>query len=602
MAEQIVFPVSLKLEVLQSSVAELRKVLDNLSPDTKGYKDLAKIIDGISNEMRNLQTMSARGFVNQGQFDRAGKSIDKIEESLIKAQLALGDIKFSDLKLDAGQQEQLKQIEDGIAAVGERYNQVKEQTKQELINTDSFKRGLEQIGAGDFINKSFDEIQAKLESGLSKLQEKLAKARAEVNNTQAAQIRSLLAESLTGTGFSNDTAALLKQTDLSKFFTGFDTGNLKFNTSIKGGGGVKEQFIQALQKYFSLDDADIEQLRNKTFSDLSKLFQAMGDEKNPTRNIFEKVKASSSFAKSLTDAFNNEDAIKFQIQQVQEAKAQMDAVLSDNGQVGAAGAEAQAAIAKYNDELAKLQQIFVANVKGSQDFAHGITSGNTALDSFRNELSTVNAEMLKMQNMQRTFSGIKSAIINFMGFTQVLNLTKRAISEAAQHIQKLDSIMNQIAVVTDMTTADLWDQVDTYSQIAQKIGVSIEGAYEVSKIFYLQGLQTADVMELTEETLKLAKIAGTDYATTTDYMTTALRGFNMEMSEASTVVDVYSALASNTAISQAELAEAMTRTASSAEAVGMSLEQTSAVISTMVAVTRETSSNIGSALKSIASR
>jgi hypothetical protein len=56
-------------------------------------------------------------------------------------------------------------------------------------------------------------------------------------------------------------------------------------------------------------------------------------------------------------------------------------------------------------------------------------------------------------------------------------------------------------------------------------------------------------MTLTEETLKLSKVSGLDYATTTDYMTTALRGFKMEMSEASTVVDVYSALAAHTAVS-----------------------------------------------------
>jgi len=62
-------------------------------------------------------------------------------------------------------------------------------------------------------------------------------------------------------------------------------------------------------------------------------------------------------------------------------------------------------------------------------------------------------------------------------------------------------------------------------------------------------LDTADVLTLTNETLKLAKVSGLDYAATTDYMTTALRGFKMEMSEAATVVDVYSNLAANTAVS-----------------------------------------------------
>jgi len=40
-----------------------------------------------------------------------------------------------------------------------------------------------------------------------------------------------------------------------------------------------------------------------------------------------------------------------------------------------------------------------------------------------------------------------------------------------------------------------------------------------------------------------------DYATTTDYMTTAIRGFKMEMEDAARVVDVYSALAAHTAVS-----------------------------------------------------
>jgi len=100
----------------------------------------------------------------------------------------------------------------------------------------------------------------------------------------------------------------------------------------------------------------------------------------------------------------------------------------------------------------------------------------------------------------------------------------------------------------------------------------------------------------------LAKISGLDYATTTDYMTTALRGFKMEMSEASTVVDVYSNLAAHTAVSQEELAVAMSKTASSMESVGATFEEASAMIGTMVAVTRESATNIGSAMKSIASR
>ena len=56
-------------------------------------------------------------------------------------------------------------------------------------------------------------------------------------------------------------------------------------------------------------------------------------------------------------------------------------------------------------------------------------------------------------------------------------------------------------------------------------------------------LATADVMELTTETLKMARIAGMGYSEAADAMTVAIRGFKMEMSDAQRVTDVYSEVA-----------------------------------------------------------
>jgi TP901 family phage tail tape measure protein len=109
-------------------------------------------------------------------------------------------------------------------------------------------------------------------------------------------------------------------------------------------------------------------------------------------------------------------------------------------------------------------------------------------------------------------------------------------------------------------------------------------------------------MTLTTETLKMARIAGLDYATAADYMTTAIRGFKLEMQDAAHVTDVFSALAATTASSTEEIAVAISKTASSAEAVGASFEATSAMMATMIATTRESATNIGTALKSVISR
>jgi len=48
------------------------------------------------------------------------------------------------------------------------------------------------------------------------------------------------------------------------------------------------------------------------------------------------------------------------------------------------------------------------------------------------------------------------AIVNFMGFRQVLNLVKRGVQDALNHIKELDTVMNKISIVTNMSTHDLW--------------------------------------------------------------------------------------------------------------------------------------------------
>lgn len=125
---------------------------------------------------------------------------------------------------------------------------------------------------------------------------------------------------------------------------------------------------------------------------------------------------------------------------------------------------------------------------------------------------------LEVERFQNNLSfGLKQ----WMGVTQVINLVRNGIREAYQDIKNLDQAMTNIAVVTDMSVDDLWGKIDDYMAIAQQYGVTTQGVYEVSQLFYQQGLGAADTMELTTETLKMARIANMDYAEAADAMTVA---------------------------------------------------------------------------------
>jgi TP901 family phage tail tape measure protein len=111
-------------------------------------------------------------------------------------------------------------------------------------------------------------------------------------------------------------------------------------------------------------------------------------------------------------------------------------------------------------------------------------------------------------------------------------------------------------------------------------------------------------MELGVETMKMAKIAGIDSANATKAMTSALRGFNMELNETSAqrVNDVYSQLAAVTAADTNQIATAMEKTASIASAANMEFETTAAFLSQIIETTQEAPETAGTALKTIIAR
>lgn len=320
-----------------------------------------------------------------------------------------------------------------------------------------------------------------------------------------------------------------------------------------------------------------------------------------TGDVFQRIGTGLNeyFTRALQEAGMQEEAAKAKADELTASFNTLGGILtSNNGKITADKEK----IKELTEELDKMGQkrkeTFEQNINSNPIFSQAKTQyeqATQALQKYANGLAN-------LESKQQALSNIQNAVTRWMGFYQVLNLGKKAIQDMKTHIQELDKVMTQIAVVTNMSQEDLWGQIGKYSQIARQYGVAIKGVYEVSQIYYQQGLNQGDVMNLTTETLKMARIAGLDYATAADYMTTAIRGFKLEMTDAAHVTDVYSALAAKTASSTEELAVAISKTASSAEAVGSSFEATSAMMATMISVTRESATNIGTALKSVISR
>jgi TP901 family phage tail tape measure protein len=259
---------------------------------------------------------------------------------------------------------------------------------------------------------------------------------------------------------------------------------------------------------------------------------------------------------------------------------------------------ARHAIAKLtNDELSKIQSqisgVISATDKGSGAFDNYASGANRARDAVR-----------QLTNQERELQQFQSRVEYFFGFNNSVQLLKNAVRDAIDTVKDLDKAMTETAVVTDFSVGDMWKQLPKYTDEANKLGATVKGAYETLTLFYQQGLNQNQAWNLGIETMKMARIAGLDYTNATNLMTSALRGFNMELNQVSSqrVNDVYSELAAITASDVKELGVAMSKTASLAHSANMEFETTAALLAQGVEATRESPETIGTSLKTVIAR
>ena len=292
-----------------------------------------------------------------------------------------------------------------------------------------------------------------------------------------------------------------------------------------------------------------------------------------------------------------------------KGKDSYNAIFGENGQGGLRELFNQLKETGVFAELEKLQgQKGEIQTAGWEKMVSLLQQAGVDVRGFNGTLGQTKSQISNAASAQQAWNSqldqFKSRIQYFFGLNNVIQLVRRSLREAFNTVKELDDAMAQTAVVTNYTISDMWNQLPKYTSVANELGVTTKGAYETMTLFYQQGLDSNKAFALGTETMKMARIAGLDYATATDYMTAALRGFNMELTELSAqrVNDVYSRLAAVTASNTQEISTAMTKVASLAHNANMEFETTSAFLAQIIETTRESAETAGTALKTVVAR
>ena len=142
-------------------------------------------------------------------------------------------------------------------------------------------------------------------------------------------------------------------------------------------------------------------------------------------------------------------------------------------------------------------------------------------DSMSRERVEVGSLINAQSQLDSTFNNLQSRLTQLLSIGTVYTELRQIIRSTYNDVKELDKAFGEIAMVTDYTVQDLWAQYDNYAKMANELGQSTEGVIQASGLFYQQGLDTASTLTLTEDTMKLATLAGLDFADATSQMTAA---------------------------------------------------------------------------------
>ena len=227
---------------------------------------------------------------------------------------------------------------------------------------------------------------------------------------------------------------------------------------------------------------------------------------------------------------------------------------------------------------------------------------DTLLNHWNSEVPRATQEARELAEAQSTIKEIFAQFgITFSAATLVRGF-QDLVREAFNFYKALDSALNEIYVVSNLTINEVNKLQTSFVDMAKTTGMSIDDITRSATLFFQQGLNTEEAMTMTKVTSEFAKVAGIDATSAADKLTAAVNGYCLAAEDAARVADKFNKVAAASAADIDELSTAFSKAAAQANQAGVGMDNYLAYIATMVEATREAPENIGTSLKTIMSR
>ena len=325
---------------------------------------------------------------------------------------------------------------------------------------------------------------------------------------------------------------------------------------------------KAAKTYQIMFDSSLEEA-NKN----EKVKEGLGILSNEMKEILKKIpgmdKIGPEAAEALQEALKRHPSI---------AKSNASGIIFTNEEIIRKAAERK-------KDLGELNKIIDSNIDLTNKQAVEIKKASAAQNLFNDTVGEL---------------GVQIGTYFSLGY--VLNHIFNLLRTGIDTIERMDDSIVQIGIVTNQTAQEVWGDIDKYIKQAKDLHMTTTDLLSATKLYYQQGLNTAEVNSMVEATARAAALGETTMADAANTLTSIMNSYQISATKMLDITDKISAVGSDSAADFGEMSQAIEKVASSAATAGLDIDHLMGYLGKMIEVTREAPTNIGTAMKTIVSR
>lgn len=202
------------------------------------------------------------------------------------------------------------------------------------------------------------------------------------------------------------------------------------------------------------------------------------------------------------------------------------------------------------------------------------------------------------QKMIKTFgSRVRSALAGI-----ITAKIGQFIKEVYDNVVELDAALTNLQIATGKTREETQKLIVSYAALAKQLGATTLEVAEAADTWLRQGYAAQEANTLITNSTMLAKLGQMESAEASKALTSAMKGYGVEVNRSIGIVDKFTAVDMEAAASAGDIATAMAETATSAKIAGVSMDTLIGYIATVKEVTQDGAESVGTFYKTLFAR